>query len=363
MAVAEPLDIGPGLCPPYGTLYVAAPNEELRTRILGVLEHLGVVSSEPGAGVLAVDLDELTLEHLGVELVHCLGTSTLNDCPALMLACGVTPTLSDLGRMQPLAAVLATAQHRWLTEVVTQGRLTSYFQPIVHMSDPTSVFAYECLLRGHRPDGKLIPPEEIFYGARLAGWLPELDRIARCTAFRCAVAHGVSTPIFVNMVPTTVNSAAHHLATITQELQAAGLPRERIVLEIVETEQVELIRLQQIVAEHRKAGFRIALDDVGSGYNSLNLIARLKPDLIKLDIDLIRDVHRDSFKREIAAKLLEAAHNLGVCTVAEGIESEDEWRWFLDHGAEYGQGYAFARPAPAPPVPQIPQGSFIHGMP
>jgi EAL domain-containing protein (putative c-di-GMP-specific phosphodiesterase class I) len=98
---------------------------------------------------------------------------------------------------------------------------------------------------------------------------------------------------------------------------------------------------------------------VGAGYNSLNLLSQLKPDLIKLDIELVRDVDSDPYKAEIASKLLEAATNLGVRTVAEGIETEGEWRWFCENGADYGQGFAFAHPAATPPASRFPMGASI----
>ena len=100
-------------------------------------------------------------------------------------------------------------------------------------------------------------------------------------------------------------------------------------------------------------GFRVALDDMGSGYNSLNSLTQIKPDFIKLDMQLIRGVHRDTYKSCVAAKLLEMAQALGVATVVEGVEEPAEWQWAADHGADFAQGYLFARPNAVPPQPEF----------
>jgi EAL domain-containing protein (putative c-di-GMP-specific phosphodiesterase class I) len=84
-------------------------------------------------------------------------------------------------------------------------------------------------------------------------------------------------------------------------------------------------------------------------------LAHIKPDFVKFDMDLIRNVHRDRFKDCVARKLIELACELGVKTVVEGVETYDEWKWARDHGADFSQGYLFARPAPDPPRPIFPR--------
>jgi EAL domain-containing protein (putative c-di-GMP-specific phosphodiesterase class I) len=106
------------------------------------------------------------------------------------------------------------------------------------------------------------------------------------------------------------------------------------------------------VEYYRNAGFKVALDDLGSGYGSLKLLSRLKPDFVKLDIDLIRGVDHDAYKAAIAGTIFELARKLGVATVAEGIETEAEWAWVRDHGADYAQGFFIARPGSPPPRPR-----------
>jgi EAL domain-containing protein (putative c-di-GMP-specific phosphodiesterase class I) len=131
----------------------------------------------------------------------------------------------------------------------------------------------------------------------------------------------------------------------------SGIEPGRFVFEVVESDQIlDLGKLLMILDWFRDAGCRVALDDVGAGYNSLNLLTLVKPDFVKLDMELVRGVHRDPYKSCVARKLLELARELGVLTVAEGVETHEEWQWTRDHGADLAQGYLFAKPAPSPPT-------------
>jgi EAL domain-containing protein (putative c-di-GMP-specific phosphodiesterase class I) len=130
-----------------------------------------------------------------------------------------------------------------------------------------------------------------------------------------------------------------------------GLHRGQVVFEVIESEFVrDMDHLKGILDYYRASGFKVALDDVGAGYSNLNLLRHLRPDFIKIDRDLTTDVHRDDYKGLIMQKLLEIAQGLGLRTIAEGIEHEDEFDWLRAHSADYAQGYFFARPATPPPM-------------
>lgn len=341
-----------------GTLHIAAPLREVRQLIQTALSDAGVPFSEPHQGILAIALKPGLLELLSVELAEWLSMEEMQGCLSFVLPEGATASLADLARVQPLSTLLGPLQRRWLFDLVGRNGLTSHFQPIVHMANPETVYAYECLLRGREADGQLISPKVIFDAARDTGILCEIDRIAQHTAIQCSRWNQIEEPIFINVNPGTMSRWPDAVAQLVDEAASAHIPCNRITLEIVETDRVvDPEALETAISECRRHEFRIALDDVGAGYNSLNLLSRLKPDLIKIDVELVRHVDSDPYKAEIASKLLEASQNLGVGTIAEGIESEQEWRWFWQHGADYGQGYAFARPAPVPPASRVPVGS------
>ncbi len=110
-------------------------------------------------------------------------------------------------------------------------------------------------------------------------------------------------------------------------------------------------RLKRILDSCRESGFKVALDDLGAGYSSLNLLSSLRPDFVKLDASLIRDVDCDPYRAMIASRLLKLAKDLGVTVVAEGVETEEQWLWLITHGVDFVQGFFFGRPASPPPVP------------
>ncbi|MEM6492031.1 MAG: EAL domain-containing protein, partial [Pseudomonadota bacterium] len=144
---------------------------------------------------------------------------------------------------------------------------------------------------------------------------------------------------------------AYCLRTTASVVQDVGLKPQNIVFEVTESDQARDLRhLKGILAFYRNAGFQVALDDVGAGYSSLNLLAEVRPDYMKLDMDLARNIDTDDYKKNIVEHLMAIARSNGTKVVAEGIETEGERDWMTAHGADYMQGYLFARPAPADEV-------------
>ena len=141
---------------------------------------------------------------------------------------------------------------------------------------------------------------------------------------------------------------AYDLGTVAA-ISEVGIPPANVVFEIIESDHTpDANHLKSLIAYYRQAGFRVALDDLGAGYSSLNLIHQLRPDIMKLDMELIRGIHQDSYKASITEKLLELAQKLGILTVAEGIETPEELRWVREHGVDFVQGYLIARPSSPP---------------
>jgi len=124
----------------------------------------------------------------------------------------------------------------------------------------------------------------------------------------------------------------------------------RLVFEMIEAEQVrDMAHLKGIIAEYRRQGAKVALDDLGSGYASLRYLAELQPDFVKLDQELVRGAHGDRVRSVLLHAVAEAAHQLGISVVAEGVETADDANFCRDIGADLAQGYFFARPASPPP--------------
>ena len=271
-----------------------------------------------------------------------------------VIHCSIVPQ-SDGPTPVPTRSTLALSvtqlKNAWITELLTQHRLFSAFQPIVHTAEGRSVgiFGHECLLRGYDTDGTFISPVHIFESARAADLLTQLDHAARRSSIECAAARGLRDKIFINFYPNTIYDPVHCLRSTLDLIDEKGLPRDQIVFEVVESEQiVDTAHLRRILDFYRSEGFSVALDDVGAGFNSLRLLSEVRPDFIKIDMDLIRNVHRDSWKAIITSHLIEVAHELSLPIIAEGIECIEESQWLEERRVQYQQGYLHGRPEPRP---------------
>jgi EAL domain-containing protein (putative c-di-GMP-specific phosphodiesterase class I) len=122
-----------------------------------------------------------------------------------------------------------------------------------------------------------------------------------------------------------------------------------VVLEITERSSLDkLDNVQQRVAALRRMGFRIAIDDLGAGYAGLTTFAQLEPEIVKLDMSLVRDVHTNGTKRKVVRSMTQLAREIGAMVVAEGVENEDELATVVDLGCDFVQGFYFARPERVP---------------
>jgi EAL domain-containing protein (putative c-di-GMP-specific phosphodiesterase class I) len=241
---------------------------------------------------------------------------------------------------------------RSVREVLEGDHLQPLFQPVLDIGGGAAV-GYESLIRG--PAGSTLErPDVRFAGARAEGLLSELDARCRLAALDVAARHHLpaGTTLFVNVEPETLGQA-----TAAELAQAAeALPEgATVIVEITERSlAAEPAALVRAVADLRRAGIGIALDDVGADDRSLALMPLLRPDVIKLDLELVRS--RPSVRM---ANILNAvgaqAERTGAAIVAEGIETEEHLATARAAGATHAQGYMLGRPAPLPeriPAPE-----------
>ncbi|MCC6142859.1 MAG: EAL domain-containing protein [Candidatus Hydrogenedentes bacterium] len=337
--------------PTGGKLYIAPPEEGAAARLRKACSELGIEVTTPLAGVYGVSLDDGRLNRLCNYYFAHVSALEQQDTKCLLMPDDAEPSLQDLLKMQSLGTLLARVEGEWLLGVLRDQRLVTFFQPIVPCTDPKDVFAYECLIRGRADDGRIIPPGDLFRCARSADLLFQLDRASRISAIRDAQRQGIRTRIFINFTPSSIYDPAFCLRTTVAAIAETDLKPENVVFEVVESDEVgDVGHLLDILRYYRDHGYRVALDDLGAGYGSLNLLHQLQPDFIKLDMDLVRNVHKDPYKARISENLLALANSLGVRSIAEGVETPDEWEWLKAHGADLVQGYLFARPSETPPT-------------
>lgn len=227
-------------------------------------------------------------------------------------------------------------------DVIAHGRVDTEFQPIFDL-DTDQVVAYEALARG--PRGPLRRPDHLFAAARTAGRLSELDVLCRRSAISGAVDAGIHAPmtLFVNIEPEIIDVAQlDELIAVA----SSGASPPSLVLEITEREIARRpAELLATVRRLRAAGWRIALDDVGADDLSIAFMPLLRPDIIKLDLQLVQG--RPSPKiAEIMNAANAYAERSGSVILAEGIEDEKHLAAARALGARLGQGFLFGRPRP-----------------
>lgn len=225
--------------------------------------------------------------------------------------------------------------------------LTMLYQPIVRWSK-RKVFAYEALVRSGEPT--LANPDDLLDAAERLGRVLELGRAIRAHVAATLESNPNVGQVFVNL---------HTLELDDRELYQLKSPFSkaagRIVLELTERASLDQIRdVQNKVMSLREMGFRIALDDLGAGYAGLTAFAQLQPDVVKLDMSLIRNVNREPTKQRLIRSMTQVCGELGMLVVAEGVETEAERDTVLDAGCDLLQGYLFARPGPPFPDAALP---------
>jgi EAL domain-containing protein (putative c-di-GMP-specific phosphodiesterase class I) len=225
--------------------------------------------------------------------------------------------------------------------VLRDGALTAVFQPIFDVSG-RRIIGYEALSRFSAHPAQ--PPDRWFADARSVGLVQELDCLAIRTALSAAWQLPPHAYVSVNVTPGTLEAGC--LLSVLPEI---GFPGERIVVEITEHVSVEDYRsLRDPINALRQRGVRIAVDDAGSGYASFRHILRLKPEFIKLDQEIIRDIHSDPARRALAAAVAYFASEVGATVVAEGVEVDEELRTVSALGIGVVQGFLLGRPTADP---------------
>ena len=302
-------------------------------------DHVTVIIREP---VAVRAFGEWTMGHAEMSRHELDGIVGAND----FFAGG--RSLAEIGDGRAKKLLAAFRDGRWRTapagpiaavEDAATLRYAFAFQPIVHA--PTrSIFSHEALIRG--PDGEnaasiLQRSQPVEMHA-----LRERQRIA---ALESAARLGLRTRININFQPSDI---AHSPTAITSLLDAAarcGIPPESIVLEVLES---EIIRdsgdFSARMNPYRASGLTFAIDDFGAGYAGLNLLADFQPDLLKIDMNLVRGIERNGPRQAILRGIVRTCLDLGIDLIAEGVETVEEYAWFRGEGIELFQGFLLAKP-------------------
>lgn len=323
-------------------IFIWPPKGHIGRKINDHIVKSGLAVEDAGGPVLIACED-------AVRTLICLGgvlTSYETEEVRVLLSTTRSPTIMEYGEVAPLNYLLKRLRGDWLIKLIEERRYFNYVQPIVSSREPGKSIGHEYLLRGRDQDGSLVVGGALFDSAVDRRILFNLDRAGRISAVETAARYKVPGKVFINFMPGSIYDPTVCLRTTVNAIRENDLDPDRVVFEIVETEQIsDLAHLRGIVNYYREAGFRIALDDYGAGYNNLDTFIALKPDYIKFDKSLTSDVVEDLPKRALLRSMAERAKDFGIETIAEGIEDASAATVMADMGVDYLQGYFFGRPA------------------
>jgi EAL domain-containing protein (putative c-di-GMP-specific phosphodiesterase class I) len=213
------------------------------------------------------------------------------------------------------------------------------FQPIYN-AVTERVVSFETLLRG--PSGE--SPGSIFSQIE-QGDLYAFDEHIRTEAISLASMLGIGCHLNLNFMPGNLFASKTAVSSVIDAANIYGLPINTIILEVTESEIIEDIKsFAEKINRYRSQGLSIAIDDFGAGYAGLNLLADFQPDFVKIDLSIIRDIHKSGPRQAITRGILVTCRDLGIEVIAEGVETKEEYDWCLEEEVKLFQGYYIAKP-------------------
>lgn len=214
------------------------------------------------------------------------------------------------------------------------------FQPIVDLST-RSIYAHEALVRGLEGESAFSVLSQVTEQNRY-----KFDQACRVKAVSAAAQLQMKPLLSINFLPNAVYRPEACIESTFQACQANNFPTEQIIFEVTEGEKIDdRAHLVNIFESYRRFGFKTAIDDFGAGYAGLNLLSAYQPHIVKIDMDLVRDVDTNKVKQAIVQGIVFTCKRIGVLVVAEGIETRQERDFLADAGIELMQGYFFCKPA------------------
>ena len=216
------------------------------------------------------------------------------------------------------------------------------FQPIVDVVSRTT-FAHEALVRGTKGEGANTILSAVDVSNRYT-----FDQQCRVRAIEMAAKLGLSDDgacLSINFMPNAVYEPKACIRLTLDAAKRTRYPLDRIIFEFTEAEKLDTAHLLKILRTYKAIGFKTAIDDFGAGYAGLQLLSQFQPDIVKIDMDLVRGVDTDTVKRSILRHTLRLLEELTITPLCEGVETNEELMALQDLGVRLIQGYVLAKPA------------------
>ncbi|HIC7357857.1 TPA: EAL domain-containing protein [Legionella pneumophila] len=293
-----------------------------------------------------INFDHSNAEQLGRILQNCFSQVELEDAQATLIpANSEGHDITDyLANTYSLKKIVGMCLSQWLVSIIDNKYLTTFCQPIVD-SKTLIPYGYECLLRAQY-EGHLVSPSTLFETAQLSDMLFLLDKQARiCHIENMSKISITDKKIFINFNPTAIYDPLFCLRTTNTALKKSQINPSQIVFEVIESHAVkDKKHLLNIIDYYRRQDYGVALDDLGSGYSSLNLLVELNPDYIKIDQNLVESIHENQMKQILLEKICEMALKLDIKVICEGLSQQEELDIVKQYPIHYYQGFLFGKP-------------------
>ncbi len=338
--VCQKCEVTPAVISGVRRYFVWPPIGHSGTKIRDVLTGLDtpfVIDDETGAITFDAPVD--LFKRTSVALTGVLSSEERRATTVLVKEQGVEPGVADIPDARSLEAVSSFVDAGWLLSMVDQAQLQIALSPVVHAEEWSDVFALNATLHGTDSGGNLIGADQIYRTAANACILAPVDRAARVTAIREIGRTKATQPTFIPFSPSSIYDPEFCLRTTVAAVKEADLDPGMIIFTMVMNDNpVDIDHLRGILRYYRNAGFQVALNDVGSGAASLDLLSQVKPDMIRISPRVATGVADDPYKSIVVRKLLEMAQRLRIDTVACGIAGEPDAIFLYEHGTTFLEG-------------------------
>jgi len=228
-------------------------------------------------------------------------------------------------------------------QIIREEKVTTMYQPIVSLSNG-EIIGYEALSRGP-VNTDMYSPLSLIAAAEKEELTWELEMLFRRKAIETAESLPKDKRLFVNVDPKIFSSGNYQKGFTKKYLSKYNINIKNIVFEITERTSIDDYNVFKKITQHyRNQGYTLAIDDVGSGYSGLKSISELKPNYIKIDMDIIRNIDTDNVKQAIIGALVMISRDINTNIIAEGIETYEELQTLIRLSVQNGQGYLLCKP-------------------
>ena len=234
-----------------------------------------------------------------------------------------------------------------IRSIIDNRYIDTHFQPIVSIRKKMTI-GIEALSRGwNTVTGEIVLPQTLFSQAARADLTVELDRLCRNTAldnYKQVLRQNPGLLLFLNLDTSIIDRGVVGSKHLINKVKQLDLDPENIVIEFIESRMNDTRSLKRFIDTYKGYGFMVALDDLGLGHSNLDRILHIKPDIIKLDRGLVKDIDQDYYKQEICKCIVNMARKIGALVIAEGVETMGEVITSMELGIDMLQGFYFAKP-------------------